>query len=266
VVENKRQVNMLSILIPAYNEEGTLSDTVAAITTALDDTGWPYEVLVVNDGSTDATEQVLLALETRFRQLRHITNDGPHGYGYAVRCGLADFRGDAVIIAMADGSDAPADMIGYYAKIQEGYDCAFGSRFMPGARLVDYPPLKRRLNRLGNWLIGKLLRQPYNDFTNGFKCYRRPIIEAMQPLVSGQFNLTIEMSIKAIGQDARYAIVPTHWQNRAAGSSKFKLLAQAKLYLLTLLYCLAQVWLVPALARPARPPTAQSAPSSPSSR
>lgn len=257
---------MLSILIPAYNEKDTLATTVAAIAAALDGSGWTYEILVVDDGSTDATEPVLLELEPRFPHLRHLVNHGPHGYGYAVRCGLAAFRGDAVIIAMADGSDAPADMLAYYNRILEDHDCAFGSRFVPGARVADYPPLKRRLNRWGNWLIARLVGRRYDDFTNGFKCYRRSVIDAMQPLVSGQFNLTIEMSIKAVAGGARYAVVPTDWQNREAGTSKFKLFAQARLYLLTLLYCLLQVWLVPVLGRPARPATAPPVPAGPDSR
>jgi dolichol-phosphate mannosyltransferase len=243
---------MLSVVIPAYNEEETLESSIQALAEALDPTGFDYELLVVNDGSSDGTEQKLIDLERRYPALRHITNEAKHGFGHAVRCGLADYRGDAVAVVMADSSDSPLDLIAYYEKIREGYQCAFGSRFVAGAHVDDYPAFKRVLNRLGNWLVAILFRQQYYDFTNPFKCYRREIIDAMQPLVSSQFNLAIEMSIKAVAQGARYAVIPTSWRNREGGSSKFKVFRQAYLYLLTLLYCLFVAKVTPVLDRSAR--------------
>ena len=194
----------------------------------------------------------LIELEGLYPALRHVTNTAKHGFGHAVRCGLAQYRGDTVCVVMADSSDSPNDLIAYYQKIQEGYQCAFGSRFIAGARVEDYPFFKRLLNRLGNRLIGMLFRQRYYDFTNPFKCYRREVVDAMQPLVAGQFNLAIEMSIKAVAYGARYAVIPTSWKNREGGSSKFKTFRQAYLYLLTLLYCLVITKVVPVLDRSAR--------------
>ena len=105
---------------------------------------------------------------------------------------------------------------------------------------------------MGNWLIAILFGQRYYDFTNRFKCYRRVVIDAIQPLVSGQFGLSIEMSLKAIATGSRYAVVPNSWRNREGGKSKFKVLAQAYLYLLTLFYCRVVTGIVPVLDRSAR--------------
>jgi dolichol-phosphate mannosyltransferase len=230
---------MVSVVIPAYNEAAVIEDTLRALIAALDPQPFRWEILVVNDASQDGTEAVLLALEASEPRLRHVNNVGRHGYGHAVRCGLAEFRGDAVIVAMADGSDAPADLVTYALKLREGYACAFGMRFGPDSDVQGYPAFKRVLNRLGNRLIAFCVGHDYTDFTNGFKGFRRHVVEdLMQPLVCGEFNLTIEMSLKAVLGGASYAVVPNSWVQRAAGESKFKVFSLSWLYLLTIVYCL----------------------------
>jgi dolichol-phosphate mannosyltransferase len=231
---------MLSVVMPAYNEEAVIAATVRALAAELDRQGIAYEILVVNDKSRDGTAEVLRSLQAEFPHLRHVDNPGPHGYGCAVRLGLANFRGDAVVVAMADGSDAPSDVVAYFRKIEEGYDCAFGMRFGSGTSVEGYPRFKRLLNRAGNRLIAWLVGSDYTDFTNGFKCFRREVIERMQPLVGAQFNLTIEMSIKAVLGGARFAVVPNSWIEREGGVSKFRLVQAGRLYLATIAYCLLQ--------------------------
>jgi len=230
---------MLSVVVPAYNEEGVIADTLRALFAALSKQSFDWEVVVVNDASRDRTRDILLELERTEPRLRHIDNQGRHGYGHAVRCGLADFFGDAVIVAMADGSDAPEDLVQYAIKLREGYDCAFGMRFGPGSDVRGYPFVKRIANRIGNRLIALLVGQSYTDFTNGFKGFRRRVVEElMQPLVSGEFNLTIEMSLKAVLGGATFAIVPNSWVQRAAGESKFRLFSLGWLYTITIVYCM----------------------------
>lgn len=229
---------LLSVVVPAYNEEAVIAETLRALIDTLDQQDFDYEIVVVNDASRDRTEAILIEMERTAPHLRHVNNDGLHGYGHAVRCGLANFRGDAVVVAMADGADSPADLVRYFLKIREGYDCAFGMRFGPDSNVKGYPPLKRLANRVGNRLIALVVGESYTDFTNGFKCFRRHVIDEMQPLICGQFNLTIEMSLKAVLGGASYAVVPNSWIERAAGTSKFKLLELSWLYLLTIVYCL----------------------------
>jgi dolichol-phosphate mannosyltransferase len=230
---------LLSVVIPAYNEAAVIEGTLRALITTLSRQSFDWEIVVVNDASRDRTGEILLDLERTEPRLRHVDNQGRHGYGHAVRCGLAIFRGDAVIVAMADGSDAPDDLVQYAVKLREGYDCAFGMRFGPGSDVRGYPFVKRIANRIGNRLIALLVGQSYTDFTNGFKGFRRRVVEeVMQPLVCGEFNLTVEMSLKAVLGGASYAVVPNSWVQRAAGESKFRLFSLGWLYLITIAYCL----------------------------
>ncbi|MBV9376795.1 MAG: glycosyltransferase family 2 protein, partial [Alphaproteobacteria bacterium] len=164
---------MLSVVMPARNEEGQIADTIESLAVALQDANIRYEILVVNDNSADRTEAIVRALGRRNSAVRCVNNDPPNGFGFAVRRGLAEFRGDVVAIVMADGSDMPADLVAFYRKLHEGYDCVFGSRFSRGGRVVDYPRPKLLLNRLGNWFIQLLFRISCNDISNAFKMYRR---------------------------------------------------------------------------------------------
>ena len=169
-------------------------------------------------------------------RVRCVPNDGAPGFGRAVRKGLDEFTGDAVVIAMADGSDDPRDVILYYRVLEAGYDCAFGSRFMPGAEVRGYPRLKRIINRAVNTAVRVVFRHGYNDTTNAFKAYRREVIEQLQPLISPHFNLTVEMPLKAVTRGFSYAIVPTSWTGRTAGDSKLQLREMGSRYLFIVLY------------------------------
>ena len=233
----------LSVLIPAYNEADNLGTTIRNIVAALEDAGITHEILVVNDNSTDGTEQELAELEKTFPTLRYFNNSPPNGFGLALQMGLKHFGGDAVVIVMADGSDDPQDVIAYWRKLAEGYDCVFGSRFMPGARVVDYPLHKKVLNRLANNFIRMVFRIGYNDVTNSFKCYRREVIIGLQPILSHHFNLTVELPLKVIIRGFSYAVVPTHWYNRKYGISKLRIREMGSRYLFIVLYCLIERWL-----------------------
>ena len=211
---------LLSIVIPARNEAGSLATTVTAITAALRAERIPHEILVVDDGSSDGTAETARELGNVYSEVKLLSNSGPHGYGYAVRTGLRVYAGDAVAIMMADNSDSPRDLVAYYRCLERGAECVFGSRFMKGGRTVDYPLHKLVINRLANWFIAALFGIRLNDTTNAFKCYRRHVIQGLQPLISPHFNLTVEMPLKAIVRGYSFAVVPISWQNRAVGISK----------------------------------------------
>jgi dolichol-phosphate mannosyltransferase len=265
----------LSIVIPAHNEEPVIQSTLRALGAQLDPEGIDYEVCVVDDGSLDRTGAVVTQLAEEDPRIRLIRNDRPHGFGYAVRAGLTAFTGDAVVIVMADGSDDPRDVVLYYHVLEAGYDCAFGSRFMPGAVVRDYPRVKLAINRAVNLGIRLLFRHGYNDTTNAFKAYRREVIEHLQPLVSPHFNLTVELPLKAATRGFSYAIVPTSWTNRAAGESKLQLNEMGSRYLFIVLYVFLEHHLTrgdyrrrdaPAPSRPARIPAASATATSRRSR
>jgi dolichol-phosphate mannosyltransferase len=160
---------MLSVVIPAHNEEDHIAETVQHLATELRSAGILYEIVVINDNSSDGTERILATVSAADPGIRYVNNLPPNGFGFAVRRGLAEFRGEAVAIVMADGSDDPADVVAFYRKLEGGYDCVFGSRFVRGARVSDYPKFKLLLNRLANLLIRVLFLLRYNDVTNAFK-------------------------------------------------------------------------------------------------
>jgi dolichol-phosphate mannosyltransferase len=240
---NYSPVSLFSIVIPAYNEEGSIADTVTAIANLLDENGVPYEILVVNDNSRDRTEAVLADLSQANPRVRYVNNHYPNGFGFALRCGLDEFKGDAVAIVMADASDAPEDILRYYQLLQEGYDCVFGSRFIRGGQVIDYPRHKLLVNRLANLFIQVLFGLRYNDTTNAFKAYRRDVIEGIRPILSHHFNLTVELPLKSIVRGYSYVMTPIRWQNRKAGVSKLKIKEMGSRYLFIVLYVLLERWL-----------------------
>jgi dolichol-phosphate mannosyltransferase len=220
----------LSVVIPAHNEADTIAETVQTIAARLAEEAIPYEIVVVDDASQDATPEIIAQLAEADPGVRYLRNSYPNGFGFAVRAGLDAFTGDAVAIVMADLSDHPDDLVAYYRLLEAGYDCAFGSRFMTGGAVYDYPRFKLVMNRLVNWGIRVLFRHGYDDTTNAFKAYRREVIENVEPLLSHHFNLTVEIPLKAVVRGHSYAITPIRWTNRKAGESKLKLQEQGSRY------------------------------------
>ena len=226
----------LSVVIPAHNEEGSVGETIEGIVSTLSRERIDHEVLVIDDSSRDRTAQVVDAIGSKNSRVRCIPSHYQPGFGFAVRSGLEQFEGDAVAIVMADGSDSPEDLVAYHRLLEAGYECAFGSRFVHGSVVTDYPRSKLILNRIVNFGIRVLFRHGYNDTTNAFKAYRREVIESVQPLLSNHFNLTVELPLKAIVRGFSYGIVPISWSNRKAGVSKLALNEMGSRYLFIVLY------------------------------
>lgn len=229
----------LSVVIPAYNEAENLPKTIGEIYDELVKENIEHEILVSNDNSEDNTAEVIEKLERKYPTMRHVFNSHPNGYGYAVRRGLENFNGDCVVITMADLSDDPKDIVKYYRKMQEtGCDMVFGSRWMKGAKVVDYPKKKLWLNRLVNNCIRFMFFFKYNDVTNGFKLFSKETIDGLKPFISGQFSFALELPLKAIIRGYSYEVVPNNWYNREVGESNLKIGKMMKRYLFVLLNCL----------------------------
>jgi glycosyltransferase involved in cell wall biosynthesis len=143
-------LTLLSVVIPARDEEGCIASTVEHLHLELRLNHVPHEILVVDDGSSDRTADIVRELGSRVPEARLVTNGPPHGFGRAINCGLQNMRGDAVVIMMADESDDCRDVVRYWNKLNEGWDAVFGSRFMRGGGVIDYPWLKLRINRMAN--------------------------------------------------------------------------------------------------------------------
>jgi dolichol-phosphate mannosyltransferase len=152
---------------------------------------------------------------------------------------LDNFTGDAVAIMMADRSDSPRDLVEYWNVLNRGIECAFGSRFINGSKIYDYPKLKLIINRIVNMMIKYAFNIKYNDVTNAFKMYKREVIEGCKPFISPHFNLTVEIPLKAIIRGYSWEVIPISWKNRSKGEAKLKLKEMGSRYF----FIIAYLWL-----------------------
>jgi dolichol-phosphate mannosyltransferase len=235
---------LLSVVIPAFNEEQNIAHTVQELEAALSVEKIPYELIIVNDNSRDRTAEVVASLMAASPAIRTVNRQAPEGFGRAIRAGLEVVKGEVVVICMADCSDDPRDVVAYYMKIEEGYDCVFGSRFIKGGRVEHYPLAKLIVNRIVNKSIQWLFWCPFNDLTNAFKAYRTHVIRTCGPYRACHFNVTIEMSLSALIHQYRIAQVPISWRGRTWGSSNLRLREMGRRYLSVLLKALAEKVLV----------------------
>lgn len=240
-----KQLKLFSVIVPARNEVECIISTVTSTHDVLRNENVPHEIVVVDDGSTDRTGEVLeqylssdpvLSIS---KPIRVVRNSGGNGIGRAIDCGLLAAQGDAVCIMMADASDSPSDAVSYWRKLNEGYDCVFGSRFMRGGKVVDYPKIKLVINRLANLFIRVLFQHGLDDTTNAFKAYRMTTIDGLRPILSPHFNITVELPLKSIVRGYSYVTIPISWANRKSGESKLKIKEMGSRYLFI---CLS-VWL-----------------------
>ena len=233
---NPAVLRLLSVVIPAHNEEGCISSTVQHLHLELTLHKIAHEIVVVDDGSTDSTWAELQSLSQHMPALKLVQNRGPHGFGRAIAEGLASMSGDAVVIMMADESDDCRDVARYWKLLNQGWDAVFGSRFMKGGGVIDYPWIKLRLNRIGNFFIRMMFGTKLNDTTNAFKAYRASVIEGCRPLLSPHFNLTVELPLKTIVRGYSWTVIPITWRNRRTGTSKLDLKEMGSRYLFICLY------------------------------
>ena len=234
----------LSIVIPAHNEERNLPDTVHELQAMLRTEKLPYEIIIVNDCSSDGTAGVIAGMMAEDPHVRTVNRTPPGGFGRAIRAGLALVEGDVVVPYMADKSDDPVDVVRYYRKIEEGYDCVFGSRFRPGARVENYPTVKLIANRIVNRCIQAMFFCRFNDLTNAFKAFRTEVILDCGPYRASHFNITIEMSLSALIRKYKIAEIPISWYGRTWGSSHLRLSQMGRRYLATLLKVFAERLLI----------------------
>ena len=237
--ENPIPLTLLSVIVPARNEEGCISSMVEHLHLELQMNSVPHEIVVVDDGSSDRTWEILQELQSRIPMVRPLQNLGQHGFGRAITYGLDHMQGDAAVIMMADESDDCRDVVKYWHLLGEGWDAVFGSRFIKGGGVIDYPGIKLYMNRLANSFIRVLFGIKFNDFTNAFKAYRRTTIDGCRPILSPHFNLTVELPLKTIVRDYSWTAMPITWRNRKSGESKLKMKEMGSRYLFICLY----VWL-----------------------
>ena len=225
----------LSVVIPTHNEQNNIGKTLVVLQKILRQHAIPYELIVINDNSRDKTQDIIRSFIEKDNCIKMIDRQPPVGFGRAIRSGLEMVEGDVVVIYMADLSDDPLDVVAYYRKIEEGYDCVYGSRFIKGSLVSHYPIIKLIVNRISNKIVQLLFRCRFNDLTNAFKAYRTYVIVDCGPYQASHFNITIEMSLAPLIRKYSIAEIPIRWYGRKAGVSRMRIIKMSRRYLCTLI-------------------------------
>ena len=224
----------LSIIIPCHNEEKIIFKTVAKIKKKIN---FNHEIILIDDLSSDKTWNEMKKCKKKFNNISIFKN--PYkGLGSAISLGVKKSLKKYIVIFMSDLSDDINDMKKYHDIIsKKKIDAVFGSRFISGSKVYKYPLFKKILNRIFNNIVKILFISHYNDFTNAFKIYDKNIIKKLEPFVSENFNIFLELPLKIIGRGYKYETIPISWKNREKGNSKFNLKELGSKYLFTLIYC-----------------------------
>ncbi len=224
----------ISIVIPSHNEEENLHDLLRELLPVLDEhvETRDYELVIVNDNSTDSTGSLIDYLSRTNPRIKAVHRNTSPGFGNAVKEGFRNASGDIVIPVMGDLSDDPKDIPKLVRKIHEGYDIAYGSRFIEGGATDGYPPVKMAANRAFNNLVRLLFGIKHKDITNAFKAYRKEVLESIgiDNLEANGFDLTVEIPMKAHIMGFSSAEVPVTWHDREKGEAKLKLSENATKY------------------------------------
>ena len=227
----------LSIVIPCKNEEEVISDTISLISERLILEKIEFEILVINDFSTDHTSLKISEISENNNNVK-LLNNKRSGLGGAISIGIESAKNKYLSIVMADLSDDINDLIKYYKLINNSnLDAIFGTRFNKNSKIIDYPKIKYLLNRTFNFFVKILFLSNYNDFTNAFKIYKVDTLKNLMPIVSENFNIFLELPLKIISRGYDYKIMPINWFNRKKGKSKFKINELTSKYIFTLIYC-----------------------------
>lgn len=228
----------VSIIIPCKNEEDNILNTINNLENKLSNIN--FEIIIIDDYSTDSTAKKIQKASIEKQFLKYFHND-KKGLGGAINLGIKKSKEEFVCIFMADMSDDPDDLVKYFNLIKNNkYDAVFGSRFMKGSKISDYPYFKLILNRFFNIFVQLLFFTKFNDTTNAFKLYNRKCLLELMPLISENFNIFLEIPLKIISRKYKFCVTTISWSNRKKGISSFKIKELGSKYLFTLIYVFAE--------------------------
>ncbi|MDH7475912.1 MAG: glycosyltransferase [Microgenomates group bacterium] len=229
----------LSIIIPVFWEEKniikTLNEIKKKVKTAC-------EILLIYDFEKDPTIPVVKKYlkETKDFNIKLIKNSFGNGRGVvnAVKTGFKKAQGKAIAVVMADLSDDISKIDLMYQQIKKGYDIVCGSRYMPGGQMIGGPFVKKNLSRLAGLSAHFLFKIPTHDVTNAFKMYKKKVVDEINIESTGGFEYNFEIIVKAFKKGYKITEIPTSWQDRTEGKSKFKLIKWLPKYIKWYFYLL----------------------------
>lgn len=211
----------ISIILPVYNEGENIRQQVDEIEKYLLQT---HEVLIVYDFTKDTTVVPAKQLSHKFPNIKPIKNIFGRGVINAVKTGVMKSSYNVCVVMPADLADDPKTINKMYAKLNRGFDIVCATRYSNGGNKVGGEFVKTTLSRLAGLTARYLLNIPTTDLTNGFKMYKKTILESIKIESTGGWEFSMEVLIKAHLAGAKVAEVPTVWKERTKGKSKFKLM------------------------------------------
>src|SRR3989344_7843797 len=224
----------ISFVIPFHNEKDNTAPMLDRVISFGKNQKWNFEVVPVNDRSTDTTSRILNHYAKKYSQVkpvhRHGGADLGNTIGAALKEGTQATTGDIIIWTMGDMSDDTQTYKDIVDKIQDGYDMVFGSRYMPGGSRGNLDAFKAFLSSNGTLLARILFGVPVHDITNAFRGFRKQVFAGLK-LHCTSFDISPEFAIRAHLAGFRLGEVPTVYTNRDKGVSKFKLWRMTKAYL-----------------------------------
>ena len=202
-----------SIVIPAFNESARIPATLRQVVACIRERGWAAEVIVVNDGSKDATADLVRAFAVNAPEIRLIENPGNRGKGYSVRSGLLQALGEVVMFTDADLSSPIEEAERLFAAIAQGADIAIGSRWLEKGRQTHRQPLYRQFfGRCFNAVTRAVMGLPFADTQCGFKAFTRAAAQTVFQLQTiERWGFDPEILFIARKRGFRIVEVPVSW-------------------------------------------------------
>jgi glycosyltransferase involved in cell wall biosynthesis len=206
-----------SIVIPAFNETARIPATLRAVIACIRENAWDAEVIVVNDGSTDSTAQLVLDMAREAPEIRLLENPGNRGKGYAVRNGILHALGDIVMFTDSDLSAPMNEAERLFAAIAGGADIAIGSRWLASSRQTHRQPLYRQFfGRCFNAVCRMVMRLPFADTQCGFKAFTRAAAQTIFQLQTiERWGFDPEILFIALKRGYKVQEVPVSWAHDA---------------------------------------------------
>lgn len=224
---------MISIILPVYNEGENITEQIEEINRTVKP---KHEVIVIFDFDEDNTVGFVRKLQKKYKSLILVKNIFGQGLINAVKTGFIRSKGEAVVVMPADLADTPKTINYMYQKINEGFDIVCATRYGRGGNKIGGGILKTALSRMAGLLTPLLLGISSTDISNGFKMYRRQVLETIKIESTGGWEFSMEIVVKANNLGFTVCDVPTIWRDRVSGKSKFKLLKWLPKYLMWYLY------------------------------
>ncbi|MGB8781431.1 MAG: glycosyltransferase family 2 protein [Candidatus Bathyarchaeia archaeon] len=208
----------VSVVIPAYNEQKTIGHVIEETMSVMDSLGVPYEIIIVNDGSTDRTGQIATTYKATV-----LTNERNRGKGHAIRKGFQQAQGDIVVTLDADGAHSPKEIPDLLSPLSNGMDIVGGSRFMGNSG-----DSTTRLNRLGNFVfnmaITTLTGKRVTDSQTGFRAFKKEALQKLK-LASLGYEIETEITVKGLKNGFAFEERPITCKQRQYSVSKLRLLS-----------------------------------------